>query len=144
MKKMFYIPERIFEILAEGEKDGCRYLVVSYGTHPCGYVGVRKNHVLYGKDYTDDGFPDIAVHGGITFSEGNVHEVDDGRWWIGWDYNHYGDYSANDNLFRRFLGEGDLTSLDDVRHRTEEIVADCLDVIEQLGHAQINLLNVIE
>ena len=36
-----------------------------------GYVAVPKSHPLFGKEYIDsDEVSDIAIHGGITYSEG--------------------------------------------------------------------------
>lgn len=37
--------------------------------HYCGYVEVSKDHVCYKASYFDAPLKDIAVHGGITFSE---------------------------------------------------------------------------
>lgn len=64
----------------------------------CGYVGVPKDHVFYGKDY--DEMPDsIEVHGGITYSDyGSINvplfdEIKSGDeyFWFGFDCAHYGD-----------------------------------------------------
>lgn len=38
-----------------------------------GYVAVPPGHPLWGKTYNDDGFPDIDVHGGVTFTEPCVY-----------------------------------------------------------------------
>lgn len=58
----------------------------------CGYVGVPKGHPLYGKQYTE---LDIAVHGGLTFSDrGDGQYLDRRHWWFGFDCAHYGDTLA--------------------------------------------------
>ena len=78
------------EILAEGEYRGFSWCIVSYGTHPCAYVGIPKGHRLYGMRYTMiecDG-----AHGGLTYSE-RGRPIGD-CWNIGWDYAHAGDYTA--------------------------------------------------
>ena len=66
----------------------------------CGYVGLPKNHRLYGKHY---GELNVGVHGGLTFSdrcvegateeEGICHTngIADDVWWLGFDCSHYRD-----------------------------------------------------
>lgn len=34
-----------------------------------GYVAVPPEHPLWGKTYNEDDFPDLKVHGGVTFTE---------------------------------------------------------------------------
>ncbi|WEV51650.1 hypothetical protein OZX69_02860 [Lactobacillus sp. ESL0731] len=53
----------------------------------CGYVMIPKDNKLFKVDYTDDEFPDLSIHGGITFS--NCDE--DSNWWIGFDCGHFSD-----------------------------------------------------
>lgn len=55
--------------------------------HLCGYVGVNKNHHLFGVGY--DGF-DINVHGGLTFAD--YWEGEGDVWWLGFDCAHAGDF----------------------------------------------------
>lgn len=61
--------------------------------HLCGYVGIARGHVCYGRDgeylpYND--IFDIHVHGGLTFSgEGNGDNRPKGYWWLGFDCAHY-------------------------------------------------------
>ena len=38
-----------------------------------GYMAVPPEHPLWGKTYFDDDFPDLAVHGGVTFTEPCVY-----------------------------------------------------------------------
>lgn len=69
----------------------CLILRSSYG-HLCGYVGVAEGHQAYGMKYHDvyGLFPErgepghLAVHGGLTFSDGDP----DGVWWLGFDCSH--------------------------------------------------------
>jgi hypothetical protein len=53
----------------------------------CGYVGVDREHPLFGVHYDDT--PDLYVHGGLTFS-GNFPDKEE--WFFGFDCGHAGDY----------------------------------------------------
>lgn len=106
------------ETLAEGKVGDYKWLVLSLGKHPCGYVAVPKNHPFYGKDYFDIE-NDIEVHGGLTFS-GRLKDSND--YWFGWDYAHAGDYTC----WRAICGDGG-----DKKWTTKEIVDECFNVIEQ-------------
>lgn len=104
-----------FEKLAEGKVGDYKWLVLSLGSHPCGYVAVPKDHPFYGKEYCD--IEDkIEVHGGLTFS-GKLKDLED--LWFGWDYAHYGDFTWP------FVMTGDK------KWTTQEIVDECLRAIEQ-------------
>lgn len=58
----------------------------------CGYVGVPKDHPLFGKDYDD---VDVIVHGGLTYSNecrGHIcHDAAQEVWWFGFDCGHCDD-----------------------------------------------------
>lgn len=106
-----------YETLAEGKDGGYKWKVLSLGSHPCGYVSVPKNHPFYGKSYWD--IEDkIEVHGGLTFS-GKLHGFE--GLWFGWDYAHAGDYTYMPIY----------VSITDKRWTTQEVVDECLRVIEQ-------------
>ena len=129
MKQMIYTLNRKNkgEILATGTYKNFKYYVVSYGTHPCAYVDV-SNTSLANKDYHEN---DINCHGGLTYGRDYLSAVDteraNGKWYIGWDYDHYGDYTSNPfmNMFGIY-GECEK------RWTTEEIVAECKNVINQI------------
>lgn len=129
MKQMIYTPNRKNkgEILATGTYKNFKYYVVSYGTHPCAYVDV-SNTSLANKDYHEN---DINCHGGLTYGRDYLSAVDteraNGKWYIGWDYDHYDDYTSNPfmNMFGIY-GECEK------RWTTEEIVAECKNVINQI------------
>lgn len=73
------------KVIAKGEHKGLHYEVISYGTHPCCYVDLPKEHKWYGVKY--DAIP-VKCHFGLTyaaFSSGH-------KWRIGWDYAHCDDY----------------------------------------------------
>lgn len=93
----------------------------------CGYVGVSRGHPLFEVPYQDvEGYyekerlHDIAVHGGLTFSDhclegGRIcHTVEPGEddqvWWFGFDCGHGGDLHPNlgmnvSRIFFEGLGE---------------------------------------
>lgn len=89
--EMVYQPERCCELLYSGMYKGYEFYVVSYGTHPCGYVAIPQGNSLYDKDYDDI---DISCHGGLTYSDKGLHEINIQDWVIGWDYHHCSDYSG--------------------------------------------------
>ena len=60
----------------------------------CGYVGVPKDHNLYGVEYSDlydDFYPE--VHGGLTYSRDSSsnYPVESDLWWFGYDCAHLWD-----------------------------------------------------
>jgi hypothetical protein len=64
-----------------------------------GYVIIPEGHPLHGKDYDDI---DVAVHGGLTFSESaknidweEITEEDRNGWVVGFDTAHYSDSLSN-------------------------------------------------
>ena len=129
MKQMIYTPNRKNkgEILATGTYKNFKYYVVSYGTHPCAYVDV-SNTSLANKDYHEN---DINCHGGLTYGRDYLSAVDteraNGKWYIGWDYDHYGDYTSNP-----FVDMFGVCGECEKRWTTEEIVAECKSVINQI------------
>jgi hypothetical protein len=74
----------------------------------CGYVGVKKGHPCYGKDYElmpyDDLFS-LKVHGGLTFSgEGDGSWRPAGYWWLGFDCGHFMDRVPFMEVISSYLG----------------------------------------
>lgn len=123
MKEMTYTKKMSRTVLATGTYKNYNYYVISLGTHPCGYVDAKK--------YIENIY-DIECHGGITYKKDfllidNSRNTIDGSF-IGWDYNHYGDYNGGflyDNYPCR-------------RWSTEEIVNECKNVINQLEDVNKN------
>lgn len=115
-KEMEY-QSRLYEAekLAEGEVGEYKWMVLSLGSHPCGYVSVPQNHPFYGKDYFEIDNR-IEAHGRLTFS-GKLRNIE-GRW-FGWDYAHAGDFTFP------FVMTGDKL------WTTQKIVNECLNVIKQ-------------
>lgn len=129
MNQMIYTPNRNDkgEILATGTYKNFKYYVVSYGTHPCAYVDV-SNTSLANKDYHEN---DIDCHGGLTYGRDYLSAVGteraNGKWYIGWDYDHYGDYTSNP-----YINMFGIYRECEKRWTTEEIVAECKNVINQI------------
>lgn len=92
-----------FEELAQ-DKDGTVYVREPLKTKPptllvilkgpaslCAYVGIPASHPMAGKDYDH---VDLDVHGGLTYSDAELINVpEDKYYWYGWDYAHGGDKS---------------------------------------------------
>lgn len=90
MKEMVYIsdPNADREILDEGYVHGYHYCIVSFGSHPCAYVEIPKDHPCYGLNYEQI---KVSCHGGLTYSEKGIGSLFPDAFWIGWDYMHFGD-----------------------------------------------------
>lgn len=92
MPEMIYSNKHTTEVLLKGEYLGYKWVIISYGTHPCAYVKLPKNSKLIS---LGEEIP-VDCHGGITFisSEGlsqlKTVEKNEG-FFIGWDYAHAGD-----------------------------------------------------
>lgn len=78
------------KIVKRGEYGGYEYFITEVcNAWYCAYIILPEGHKYYGvKDY--DSIP-LEVHGGLTFAD--KHRLVDGKWCIGWDYGHYGDWS---------------------------------------------------
>jgi hypothetical protein len=78
--------------------------------HRCGYIGVLKEHKAFGIEYYTLDIPldkinaevlekipamqsvnNIEVHGGLTYASNSVLDINDGRWYFGYDCAHYND-----------------------------------------------------
>ena len=65
-------------------------IVMTSMGHRCGYVGVKRQSDLFGKDYND--IDSIDVHGGLTYSGcDGEYPVESELWWFGFDTAHCGD-----------------------------------------------------
>lgn len=122
-KKMEYSSEDILDILAQGTCFNFQFYIINYGTHPCCYVVIPKEHKLYNKHYDDI---DIYCHGGLTYSRNGLIDLVNDDWVIGWDYAHYGDYNG--------MFEKDFPKLNENTHKytTLELLNDVIDVYRQL------------
>lgn len=126
--EMEYTNDRIIKILAEGTYYNYHFFVVSYGTHPCCYVEIPRQHQFYGKDYNYDGIEDlITCHGGLTFSAGYLPFLGnlEGKWFIGWDFAHWQDYCPY------------IEGNDGKKWTTKELIEEVGNVCEQLREYEI-------
>lgn len=129
MKEMIYTEQDKKEILHSGTYEGYNFYIVSYGIHPCAYIEIPKNHRWFGRSYNDeDIYDNIDCHYGLTYSD-NLHHVlgeeeANGRWFIGWDYGHSGDYAG----YSTRLGFPD----DGKKWTTKEIFEEVKAVITQI------------
>lgn len=108
--------------------NGYHYFIISYGTHPCAYISINENDILYGKGYLDieDNY-NINVHGGFTYAHNELRLSENttlyNPWYLGWDYAHVGDY---------FGYRCDLLNELDKKWSTLEIIEECKNVINQI------------
>lgn len=122
MEQMNYTKERLCRVLHKGEFKGFKFAIVSYGTHPCCYVFLPKEHKYYGKSYDEI---DIDCHGGLTYSDNELifNPLINDDWVIGWDYAHYNDYMG-------YYGSDSFEN--SKKWTTEELFEEVKQVIEQL------------
>ena len=134
MKEMEYLDYSTRICLDLGTKNGFEWYILSLGYHPCAYVKLPENHPCSQlKEYDD--FAWLDCHGGITYVENMLfmpdNEILKGNW-IGWDYNHYMDYSGNQVLHNVF----DYFCWGCKKWTTQEIRNEVFDVIRQLMEKQ--------
>lgn len=111
------------ELIAEGTHANLKYYIYSMGSYPCAYVDVTGTSYA-GKNYLDDNIvDDLTCHGGITYSEGDLHDLDTkGHWYLGWDYAHFRDWYGNEPLCNQ----------NSKKWTIDEIALECCNVINQI------------
>lgn len=120
-KQMEYTPDNKNEVLVADEYNGHDFVVKSMGWHPTAYVRLNKEEPI--------NLDDIKCHCGVTYSEDHLN-MDGLRvkgFWVGWDYGHACDF--NGICLRP---EMEALSRHGKKWTTEEIVAECKNVIDQL------------
>lgn len=135
MKKMIYkySTKPKIEILDTGFCKGYLYYILNLGTHPTAYIRIPKGHKYYQKDIYEIS---LNVHGGITYSNKELcvcypdKEVLNG-WFIGWDYGHYGDYSAIEELYPMGCRTGGK------KWTTEEIREEVIEACKELEEMEV-------
>lgn len=103
----------------------------------CGYVGVPKEHRLYGMTYQDaeKNYP-FHVHGGLTYSGGMKEPLDDYHF-FGFDTAHVGDLSPKlaVQMLRWAKTDGVAGYHKDETYRTWDYVKGNVQMLAwQLGH----------
>lgn len=137
-----------FDEIKKDTPSGDMRMVVVFGRlgHRCGYVGVTKNHILFGKDYDEAGL-DVDVHGGLTYAgwrEGYPVESDKKEWWwFGFDCMHLGDKMDIGSMLKYGMADNEQMSLyyrynllgDSGTARSLDYVADeCRKLAKQLAN----------
>lgn len=131
--KMIYRDEKIVDILLKGEYKEYKWIIVSYGTHPCAYIKLHNDSKLIS---LREDIP-INCHGGITyFSSDGIPQlkaipkkdneiylyepVFNSGYFIGWNYAHADDQIGSiENKWKKKWTESDIQ-------------LEVYDVIEQL------------
>lgn len=107
----------------------CAVLLMPFG-HRCGYVGIPKGSMHYGKHYND--IP-IDCHGGVTYSENYLISVSltgdkdadaklSGLWWIGFDCAHWLDMPDYSALYAAYQSRPDIIKCAEVIRPVEESI----------------------
>ena len=133
-----YIVEREFE--HAGYKCVVTFNVMG---HRCGYVGIPKNHSLYGKEYSDYLEIKKADVGDRKISGNSNYPIESDLWWFGFDCAHCDDAKELELAYERFpnyrerlamkIECEDRFRIDGTIVRTEEYVAEeCKKLAEQL------------
>jgi hypothetical protein len=115
----------------------CRIVRHDHFGHLCGYVGIPKNHPLYGKHYSDDEVENLDAHGGLTHSGEDQDDKD--TWWFGFDCSHGGDLSPN--MLVHLIGNGHTYTPDkgsDVYRTWEYVEREVRELSRQLKQAERN------
>ena len=140
--------KRLFKVETDFVHCGLRCVVLLMDAgHRCGYVGVSKDHNLYGQFYDNEEIECLSVHGGITYAGGgedSKYPVESDLWWFGYDCGHYmdiPDYEAALAAFDDTESQIRLTSLKQIKDlypgngvvRTlEYCIEQCKQLAEQL------------
>jgi hypothetical protein len=73
----------------------------------CGYVRVERGHPAFYVHYGIKPLDDVAVHGGLTWSD--THDGDEDAWWLGFDCAHAFDYMPGMRpLLRQAMGSSGI------------------------------------
>jgi hypothetical protein len=135
-----------------GNYNGYEYIItfVAHG-HRCGYVAIPESHPLHSFHKEDYNYPELEVHGGITFFDEprfdeftNGHKCTDK--WLGFDAGHCYDLEDMERA-EKYFGETKWVKYrkenpmprydDDCEHRTYEYMeSECKNLIDQLIERQ--------
>jgi len=110
----------------------CRLHRSPYGGSWCGYVGVPLGHPIYEIDYNyiEDMYPDLNVHGGLTYSDFRHEWAKDNIWFVGFDTAHAFDINLM-NLSFMYMYK-DMTYKDKiwVTNETNALAKQLMDIEE--------------
>ncbi len=119
---------------------GCRIIRHPHFKHLCGYVGVNKDHVLYGMSYDsiNDLYPDLNVHGGLTYSDLFISEElpTSELWWIGFDCGHCHDFQPGYIELLKNRGVISLAMSDTVYRTIDYVKENVTKLVKQLRESE--------
>ena len=122
-KQMVYQNKGKIELLYNGIYKGYHFYILNLGSYPTAYVEIPKGNKYYQTHYDDI---NVNVHGGLTYSNSylitSYNTIMENSWFIGWDYAHCNDY----------IDIPIKLNADGKKWTTEEIIDDCVYVIDQL------------
>lgn len=110
------------KILVADNYKGFDYYILDYGVYPCAYVEV-SNTKFNGIDYDNIG---LHCYGGLTYSKSRLQGVKKTGWYIGWDY------AVQEISFGHKVTFPKLLPTDGKRWTTEEIIAECRSVVDEV------------
>jgi hypothetical protein len=100
----------------------CMIIRSQHLLHLCGYVGVNKEHPLYGAHYDRKDTEHLTAHGGLTFSDHHAPKFDgDGLWWFGFDCAHHLDWAPAMKKHDGPFGRDVYRDFDYVKQETEDL-----------------------
>lgn len=125
MNNEIYSDNPNVQCLEHGTINGFNYYIISYSSHPCGYVEIPKEHKFFGMDYDDIQWKHgIYAYGGLTFSRDSLLSLKD-SWFIGWDYAHSRDFY---NVNYRPDDYGQKHSLDEIRQEAKNVIEQIINI----------------
>lgn len=86
-------------ITKSGLRAICLLMKLGIGNHRCGYVQTFEPI----KDLDN-----IEVHGGVTYSDNFLQDIDENTWWIGFDTIHSMDHEFNKKTGKFIYSNKDL------------------------------------
>lgn len=108
--------ERETKVLCDDTYKGYRFIILDIcGSHPCAYVEIPEEHPKYGA--TDRDYWNVGPNE-VTYGRDYLTDILSDTWVVGWDYNHWGDYSPIDPCGKKWT--------------THEIIEECHEAIEDL------------
>jgi len=125
--KQLYTQKPKREIVFKSNYFGYDFIVISYGTHPCGYVRIPEDSKIF--NWTlEEIKKHVRTHGGVNFfqSLGHIDKTLRGTRYIGWSYDLADDYNAH---YAQYEGYEEYNFK---KHSVAEIIIDCKKVILQL------------
>ena len=137
LEEMCYQQHRTRRVLAYGEVDGYKFVVLNLGTHPTAYVCAPQKHPIYRMKWKEieDKYENVfdSVHGGLTYADntldGDESYTPERGWWVGWDYAHCNDFAGY-----YVPSDGSLYSLK--RWTVKEILNDVSEIIKELENVE--------